>query len=255
MGFKYCNIVACPLSIASVQNCLIPFPPFPPFLLSQGAGGIIQGSSAGAGPSRVQGSSQGQGPSQGQSQGGSQNQPLDLSTGSSQAEECPIEVCSCNEGKVELGFKTKRDARRYIECEIPVSLWYLYEPVFERRGGWFVRLRDAMRDVQPYDALALSLTIIYGLKNCPFHKKSKRDYSDAGNIDCSPFEDDEDEPEPTQPTVIKHDILRSASHEEIKNWRRQHHVRSRKLNDELKRKRETPNVASPSTNGIVIPFF
>ena len=28
MGFKYCNIVACPLSIASVQNCLIPFLPF-----------------------------------------------------------------------------------------------------------------------------------------------------------------------------------------------------------------------------------
>ena len=197
--------------------------PFPPFLLSQGTGGIIQGSSAGAGPS--------------------------------QAEECPIEVCSCNEGKVEKGFKNEAAARRYIECEIPVSHQYLYEPVFERRGGWFVRLRDAMRDVQSYDALALSLTIIYGLKNCPFHKKSKRDYSDAGNIDCSPFEDDEDEPEPAQPTVIKHDILRSASHEEIKNWRRQHHVRSRKLNDELKRKRETPDVASPSTNGIVIPFF
>ena len=226
MGFKYCNIIVCPLSIASVQNCLIPFPPF---LLSQGTGGIIQGSSAGAGPS--------------------------------QAEECPIEVCSCNEGKVEKGFKNEAAARRYIECEIPVSHQYLYEPVFERRGGWFVRLRDAMRDVQSYDALALSLTIIYGLKNCPFHKKSKRDYSDAGNIDCSPFEDDEDEPEPepepepTQPTVIKHDILRSASHEEIKNWRRQHHVRSRKLNDELKRKRETHDVASPSTNGIVIPFF
>ena len=31
MGFKYCNIVACPLSIASVQNCLIPFLPFLPF--------------------------------------------------------------------------------------------------------------------------------------------------------------------------------------------------------------------------------
>ena len=76
MGFKYCNIVACPLSIVSV-----PFPPFPPFLLSQGTGGIIQGSSAGAGPSREQESSQGQGPSQGQGQGGSQNQPLDLSTG------------------------------------------------------------------------------------------------------------------------------------------------------------------------------
>ena len=214
------------MSIAFVQNCLIPFPPF---LLSQGTGGIIQGSSAGAGPS--------------------------------QAEECPIEVCSCNEGKVEKGFKNEAAARRYIECEIPVSHQYLYEPVFEDEGGWFVRLRDAMRDVQSYDALALSLTIIYGLKNCPFHKKSKRDYSDAGNIDCSPFEDDEDEPEPepepepTQPTVIKHDILRSASHEEIKNWRRQHHVRSRKLNDELKRKRETPDVASPSTNGIVIPFF
>ena len=151
---------------------------------------------------------------------------------------------------MEKGFKNEAAARRYIECEIPVSHQYLYEPVFERRGGWFVRLRDAMRDVQPYDALALSLTIIYGLKNCPFHKKSKRDYSDAENIDCSPFEDDEDEPEPepepepTQPTVIKHDILRSASHEEIKNWRRQHHVRSRKLEDELKRKRETPDDAS-----------
>ena len=145
---------------------------------------------------------------------------------------------------MEKGFKNEAAARRYIECEIPVSHQYLYEPVFERRGGWFVRLRDAMRDVQSYDALALSLTIIYGLKNCPFHKKSKRDYSDAGNIDCSPFEDDEDEPEPAQPTVIKHDILRSASHEEIKNWRRQHHVRSRKLEDELKRKRETPDDAS-----------
>ena len=198
--------------------------PFPPFLLSQGTGGIIQGSSAGAGPS--------------------------------QAEECPIEVCSCNEGKVEKGFKNEVAARRYIECEIPVSHQYLYEPVFEDEGGWFVRLRDAMRDVQSYDALALSLTIIYGLKNCPFHKKSKRDYSDSGNIDCSPFEDDEDEPEPTQPTGISHhEILRSASHEEIINWRRQHHVQSRKLDDELKRKRETPDVASRFTNGIVIAIF
>ena len=154
---------------------------------------------------------------------------------------------------MEKGFKNEAAARRYIECEIPVSHQYLYEPVFERRGGWFVRLRDAMRDVQSYDALALSLTIIYGLKNCPFHKKSKRDYSDAGNIDCSPFEDDEDEPEPTG--ISHHEILRSASHEEIINWRRQHHVQSRKLDDELKRKRETPDVASPSTNGIVIPFF
>ena len=206
---------------------------FPPFLLSQGTGGIIQGSSAGARPRVVQGSSQGQ--------------------GSSQAEECPIEVCSCKDGKVEKVFKTERDARRYIECEIPISQRPFYEPVFKKNGGWFVRLRDAMRDVQAYDALALSLTIIYGLKNCPFHKKSKRDYSDAGNIDCSPFEDDEDEPEPTG--ISHHEILRSASHEEIINWRRQHHVQSRKLDDELKRKRETPDVASSFTNGTMITFF
>ena len=31
MGFKYCHIIVCPLSIASVQNCLIPFLPFLPF--------------------------------------------------------------------------------------------------------------------------------------------------------------------------------------------------------------------------------
>ena len=127
--------------LPTVQNCSI----LPPFLLWQGSGGIIQGSSAGAGPSRGQGSSQEQGPSQGQ---GSSAPILTKGHGPMKLL-CPIDVCDCEKGLVEESFRTESECQAYLNCwaTIPINERPFCQSVLNL--GWVIRYHEQL--VQPQE--------------------------------------------------------------------------------------------------------